>query len=266
MSDDSEEFRSDAEMEASEDAEFMDEDDDEDYGFAGAEEGCTAPRIPYKVLPKDELSKHRQRALHEVVSVLEVSEDVAMRILRKYKWDVSRVQEEWFSKYDQVRQSLGLVDEEPTPSGRTEESCSICFDHFPRAEMRAAACGHLFCRGCWRGYISNALTSGPACLDLRCPSTECKGKACVPAALVLELASPEEQAKYEQYMVRSYVEDNAAMSWCTGKTRCKLAQEAWIVQSAKLRLSGEGKFGSGVAVAKATSMARTATDMTGRRQ
>ncbi|EFJ49570.1 hypothetical protein VOLCADRAFT_59371 [Volvox carteri f. nagariensis] len=183
-------------------------------------------QVPYKVLPKEELQKQRKRALHEVMSVLEVPEDVAMRVLRKYKWDVSRVQEEWFSKYEQVRQSLGLVDEEPTPSGR-EERCLICFDSYPLHEMRSAACKHYFCKECWRGYISNALSSGPACLDLRCPSTECKGKACVPSCLIMELASPDDKAKYASYMIRSYVEDNNAMSWCTGKN-CENAIECLV--------------------------------------
>jgi hypothetical protein len=32
---------------------------------------------------------------------------------------------------------------------------------------------------CWRGYIQEALSSGPSCLDLRCPSPECKPKAFV---------------------------------------------------------------------------------------
>ncbi|GIL57550.1 hypothetical protein Vafri_12725 [Volvox africanus] len=227
MSDDSDEFRSGSEMEEDSEAEYMEEDEDEDYGFEGAEELAPVPKVPYKVLPKEELDKERKRALNEVMSVLDVAEDVAMRVLRKYKWDVSRVQEEWFSKYEQVRESLGLVEEEPTPSGREEERCLICFDTYPLGEMRSAACKHYFCKECWRGYISNALSSGPACLDLRCPSTECTGKACVPSSLILELASPEDQAKYAAYMIRSYVEDNSAMSWCTGKN-CENAIQCLI--------------------------------------
>ncbi|KXZ55686.1 hypothetical protein GPECTOR_2g1236 [Gonium pectorale] len=223
MSDDDDSFRSGSGMDE-EDDDFMDEDDDEDYGFAGAEE---VPKVPYKVLSKEDLDAARRRALREVMSVLEVPEDVAVRVLRKYKWDVSRVQEEWFAKYDQVRESLGVIDEEPTPSGRDQEHCLICFESYPLCEMRAAACKHFFCKECWRGYISNALASGMACLDLRCPSTECKRKACVPSSLVMELASPEEQAKYAAYMIRSYVEDNASMAWCTGKN-CENAIECLI--------------------------------------
>lgn len=36
---------------------------------------------------------------------------------------------------------------------------------------------------------------------------------------MLELVSAEEAAKYAVYMVRSFVEDNGAMCWCTGKVR-----------------------------------------------
>ncbi len=41
--------------------------------------------MPYKVLNRDELEQQRRKALAEVTSVLNISEDVAMRVLRKYK-------------------------------------------------------------------------------------------------------------------------------------------------------------------------------------
>lgn len=44
----------------------------------------------------------------------------------------------------------------------------------------------------------------------------------VPCALVMELASGEEQSKYSTYMVRSFVEDNSSMCWCTGKVRTRV--------------------------------------------
>lgn len=57
--------------------------------------------------------------------------------------------------------------------------CRICFEEFPFSVMKAAACKHYFCKDCWKGYATEAITNGPACLDLRCPSTECKPKAAV---------------------------------------------------------------------------------------
>jgi hypothetical protein len=50
----------------------------------------------------------------------------------------------------------------------------ICFEEHPRSAMRSAACKHGFCTDCWAGYLSNAVTSGPSVLDLRCPLPDCK--------------------------------------------------------------------------------------------
>ncbi len=49
----------------------------------------------------------------------------------------------------------------------------ICFEAFPVKQMFSSACKHYFCRDCWQGYVSNAVSSGPAALDLRCPTPKC---------------------------------------------------------------------------------------------
>lgn len=90
----------------------------------------------------------------------------------------------------------------------------ICFDSFAPGDMRSTACAHLFCKDCWRGYVSNAIGEGPACLQLRCPLPDCS--AAVSAGIIKELASPEQLAKYETFALRSFVEDNRSLSWCVG--------------------------------------------------
>ncbi|KIY99471.1 putative E3 ubiquitin-protein ligase ARI7 [Monoraphidium neglectum] len=90
----------------------------------------------------------------------------------------------------------------------------ICFDEFRKESMHAAPCRHYFCGDCWRGYISNAISCGPACLDLRCPLPDCK--IAVPSPLVRSLVAAGDVAKYDLFALRSFVEDNRSMSWCTG--------------------------------------------------
>ncbi len=70
----------------------------------------------------------------------------------------------------------------------------MCFDNFPTAAMRSAACRHFLCLPCWQGFISTAISDGPAALDLRCPVPKC-GVA-VPTALVNEAVNAEDQAKW----------------------------------------------------------------------
>lgn len=43
-------------------------------------------QVPFKVLPREELQKQRQQAILDVTSVLDIPEDAAVRVLRKYKW------------------------------------------------------------------------------------------------------------------------------------------------------------------------------------
>jgi ariadne-1 len=53
----------------------------------------------------------------------------------------------------------------------------ICFETYRRKDMLEASCHHPFCRECYKCYISEAISNGPAVLDLRCAIPDCK--ACV---------------------------------------------------------------------------------------
>lgn len=196
------------------DVEYMTESDD-DYGFvAGAEEVTATRKFPYSILTRPELIKKREESLQSVTCILGIEEEDAARVLRKYKWDVGRVNEEWFSDIEAVRDAVGLMDPQPGPSGRTQEQCLICFETFTRSDMREGACHHAFCKDCWKSYVCTAIEGGPTCLDLRCPLPACK--ACVPESIVREVGSAAHLAKYDRFKIRTFVEDNRNMSWCTG--------------------------------------------------
>lgn len=60
-----------------------------------------------------------------------------------------------------------------TAAAALQETCQICFDEVPVRVMRSARCRHRFCLDCWRGYVTNAINSGPSALNLRCPLPEC---------------------------------------------------------------------------------------------
>jgi hypothetical protein len=72
-----------------------------------------------------------------------------------------------------------------TSAAGPQEMCQICFDEFQARDMRSACCEHLFCQECWRGYVANAINSGPSSLNLRCPLPNCS------AAVRSPLSSPE---------------------------------------------------------------------------
>ena len=71
-----------------------------------------------------------------------------------------------------------------------QETCQICFDEVPVRVMRSARCRHLFCLDCWRGYVANAINSGPSALNLRCPLPECSAAVSPRASLPCTTEQP----------------------------------------------------------------------------
>ncbi|KAK9832545.1 hypothetical protein WJX81_007928 [Elliptochloris bilobata] len=200
--------------------------EDGDYGFDPHAEVETSTRqAPYVVFSEEQLRERQEEAISAVTSVLSISRGEAVRVLRQCKWDVNRVNEEWFTDMDAVRQKVGILEEQPVASTSGKETCQICFDEVQAREMRSARCGHLFCRDCWRGYVANAINSGPSALNLRCPLPECT--AAVPTAVVEAVASPADLRRFRQYALRSYVEDNRKLTWCPAPG-CEHAVEALV--------------------------------------
>jgi len=56
------------------------------------------------------------------------------------------------------------------------------------------------------GYIGTSINDGPGCLGLRCPDPTCG--AAIGQDMINLLASDEDKAKYDRYLLRSYIEDN----------------------------------------------------------
>ncbi|KAF5836210.1 hypothetical protein DUNSADRAFT_6276 [Dunaliella salina] len=224
---DSEEYASGSLMEDEEEEEQESASDQEkDFGL---DNSVTVSKKPaYRILKGETLEERRKQALEEVTGVLGITEEDAARLLRRFKWDVTRVHEEWFSNYDAVRASVGLQDEAPVPS-TSQATCMICFESYPTDQMYSASCRHLFCHDCWQGYTSTAIADGPACLDLRCPDPKCT--ACVPTSIIKRTAPPEALAKYQSFCVRSFVEDNRSLVWCVGRG-CECAVECCVDRTA----------------------------------
>lgn len=76
-----------------------------------------------------------------------------------------------------------LAEAHPCMHARAQRTCHICFDEFEVAAMCAARCRHFFCKDCWAGYVSTAISSGPSVLSLRCPLPNCTAVVRALAAL-----------------------------------------------------------------------------------
>ncbi|CAK9149762.1 unnamed protein product [Ilex paraguariensis] len=126
----------------------------------------------YTVLSEADIRHCQEENIIKVSAVLSISKVAAGILLRHYNWNVSKVNDEWFSDEEKVRMAVGLLEkpvpflnakEKPVPFLNAKElTCGICFETFPCDRMNAAACGHPFCVTCWQGWMDILLKRAPS--------------------------------------------------------------------------------------------------------
>ncbi|KAF9612153.1 hypothetical protein IFM89_038341 [Coptis chinensis] len=182
--------------------------EEEDYGN---NEDCGQN---HTALCEADIRQLQEQDVTELSSVLNITKTSATILLCQYNWDVDTVNNDWFADEEKVRKKVGLMEKPVvyySPAGK-KVNCRICFDDFLRRDMVSVACGHLFCKLCWKGYITTSINDGPGCLTMRCPEIKCV--AAVGEELVNKLVSDEEQRKYLRFLLRSYVEVKKRIKWC----------------------------------------------------
>ena len=202
---------------------------DADYGNAilSGVEAHVVKKEEYQCLDAEQVLERQREALRGVMQVLQVTEDDATRLLRAFKWNVNRVNDEWFGDEEGIREKVGLESSSSAPDEATrmvddgaEVTCSVCYDEFPASKHTHVGCGHNFCATCWSGYLENAVSDGPSVLDLRCPQEGCKRR--VPEPMAKRYLKKESAEKLDVFKWRSWVDDNPRVKWCTG-AGCEVA-------------------------------------------
>ncbi|TVU04586.1 hypothetical protein EJB05_47704, partial [Eragrostis curvula] len=140
-------------------------------------------RNRYVVLTEQQIRHRLGQEAAATAEVFSVPVDWALALLRHYRWDPPRLEEDWFSDQDRVRDAVGLggdpgrEGEEEDDEEETNLICGICMEgDKPAAEMASAGCAHRYCHACWRGYVAAAAAEdggGRGLVALRCPDASC---------------------------------------------------------------------------------------------
>ncbi|XP_074283882.1 putative E3 ubiquitin-protein ligase ARI5 [Silene latifolia] len=163
--------------------------------------------------------KHRQSEQLSYVSFLfSVTKYEASVLLRHYKWNTTRLVDQWVHNEESVRNETGLFVVKSKISKENDViNCGICLEeNLSVDEVMSATCdNHYYCKTCWRNYISTSINNnGPGCLSLRCPDPNCPA---VVGQSIIRLVSRDDKQKYRNYLMRSYVEDKECLRWCPGQ-------------------------------------------------
>ncbi|CAN8247654.1 unnamed protein product [Cochlearia groenlandica] len=165
----------------------------------------------YIVLKEEDIQKRQKIDIERVSTILSISKVEAIILLLHYRWNVSKVEDEWFTNEDKVRGIVGLLK---NPNNGIEvnstHECGICFESY---EIVTVSCGHYYCNTCWIGYITTKINDGPGCLVVKCPDPSCS--FVVGQDLIEKVVTQEDKEKYYRYFLRSYVEESTKkIKWC----------------------------------------------------
>ncbi|OQS02209.1 hypothetical protein THRCLA_05392 [Thraustotheca clavata] len=166
----------------------------------------------YQIISPSSLAAQQYSLIMDVASVLSVSYAKASLLLRHFFWDKEKLLDKYWSDPEGVSAAAGaLYTGKEAELGASKARCTICCED-ETSELVALGCKHFFCHECWVFYLQHKISEGPLCITTTCPEHGCKER--VSDAIFKKLLPPAEYAKYDKYVLRSFVDINKGFKWC----------------------------------------------------
>jgi len=167
----------------------------------------------YTLIEIGDIEKSMYVCIKNVKELFATSEDSAITLLKIYRWNEDKLQQDYFANDKAVLQKCGLVKD---PKGITQDSsdidCLICLSSLKGRPVDKLICGHIFCSECWAMYVTAAVKNGKDCILTRCPLVGCP--IIVPKSIFDKYLSDDLRRDYLKHVCTSYTDENKAMRWC----------------------------------------------------
>ncbi len=211
----------------------------------------------YRLLDADDVVPVFTALVNEVSALLDMDTPQAEILLRSEKWNKERLTNSYFEDPEKCKEKCGLkhyeraiverlesmvlkedgegelrVESVKSEGGKEEKdqggnfNCRICRVEQPSKEAIHMGCDHQFCADCYRGYVVSAVGSGPACILLNCPEHKCD--EALPSTLFEKLCDEKSFKRYQQFVLRHYVEQSKTMRFCPAPGCEKIAMGSGV--------------------------------------
>jgi len=143
-----------------------------------------------------------------------ISASNASNLLRHYQWKTEILLTRYFDDKKAVMKEAGLVGgayKEGEAKLKGIGECLVCCVELGPEKSCALRCKHRFCHSCWSSYLTMKIKEGEVA-RLNCPAVNCT--YCVPDEVVKKVVDKEIYEKYLRFVTKSFVEDNAFVTWC----------------------------------------------------
>jgi len=205
------------------------------YAFDQSEEEKDAFGPNFACLSPEEIIQTQKKLIQEISELLNISASNAANLLRHYQWKVELLHQQYWTCPDKVLKEAGLVcvtpdaDDECKVEGEAE--CLVCCEMVQGKNCSALRCRHSFCNDCWSSYLKIKITEGEVA-RINCQALNCKYT--VPDKIVQKLVDKELYEKYIRFVTKTFVEDNAHITWCPAP-RCGNAITADMVHGTTVK-------------------------------
>jgi len=185
------------------------------FDFQALRDSDELELVNFSCLSPEEIIAAQKRQIQQVADLLVISASNASNLLCHYHWKTEVLFTRYFDDPQSVVKEAGLVN--TASDGNIEadisgtEECLICNDEADATQSCSLLCAHRICNDCWSAYLSLKINEGEV-IRINCPAISCT--YAVPDEVVRKLVDKDHYEKYVRFVTRSFVEDNAHVTWC----------------------------------------------------
>ncbi|XP_017546167.1 cullin-9 isoform X1 [Pygocentrus nattereri] len=173
-----------------------------------------------RTMTQEEVKQLMQRTVQQVASTLSLDLDRAEHLLVHCKWNVDMLIQRYTDDPDSLVLAAGLKIRNPQPPPSPVTVCPVCLIS-RSGEIESAptlCCMHYCCKSCWQEYLTARIEQNLV-MNCNCPIMDCRAQP-TSRFFYSILTDKDTIAKYENALLRGYVECCSNLTWCTNPQGC----------------------------------------------
>ncbi|KAJ8359569.1 hypothetical protein SKAU_G00160940 [Synaphobranchus kaupii] len=173
-----------------------------------------------RTMTQEEVRQLMKRTVQQVSGTLSLDLDRAEHLLVHCKWNVDLLIQRYTDDPDTLVLAAGLMGHNPQPPPSPVSQCPVCLiaQTGDPEDTPSLCCMHYCCRSCWQEYLTARIEQNLV-MSCNCPITDCRAQ---PTSQFFNniLTDKDIIAKYENALLRGYVECCSNLTWCTNPQGC----------------------------------------------
>lgn len=173
-----------------------------------------------RTMTQEEVKQLMQRTVQQVAGTLSLDLDRAEHLLIHCKWNVDTLIQRYTDDPDSLVLAAGLKIKNPQPEPGPVTQCPVCLSPSKESDPPPMlCCMHYCCRSCWQEYLTARIEQNLV-MNCDCPiQTDCRAQ---PTSKFFHniLTDKDTIAKYDNALLRGFVECCSNLTWCTNPQGC----------------------------------------------